>query len=91
MLNGDSLELFRAIGELKSELKEDLSEVKSQNATQLEKIIGLRNELLGDGGRVTNLEIRLDRQELWHNIKTVVVIPVIFSLHKLAAFLGWNI
>lgn len=90
-MNGDLLQLMQAIGEMKSELQKDLGEVKSQNAAQLVSIISLRRELLGDGGRVKNIEVRLDNQDFWQNVKTFVVIPIIFAIHKMATVLGWKI
>lgn len=90
-MNGDSLELMHAIGELKSELQKDIGEVKVQNATQLTSIAGLRNELLGEGGRVTHLEKRLDDQEFWQNVKTIVVIPFLLGVHKILTAIGWRI
>ena len=89
--DSNSFEIMKAIGDMKSELKEDIGEVKAQNAAQLTHITGLRNELLGNGGRVTSIEVRLDRQEFWHNVKTTVVIPVVFMLHKIATVLGIRI
>jgi hypothetical protein len=89
--NDNSFAIMKAIGELKSDIQKDIGVVKSQNATQLEKITSLRNELLGDGGRVKNIEDRFKDQDFWHNVKTFVVIPVVFGLHKIATLMGWKI
>jgi hypothetical protein len=90
-VNGDSLTLFEAISDMKSELLKDIGEIKSQNAAQLVHITSLRNELLGDGGRVTTLEKRMDDQEYWQNVKTIVVIPLLLTIHKVMTAIGWKI
>ena len=90
-MNGDSLELMKAIGEMKSELQQSIGEVKAQNAAQLESITGLRRELLEPGGRVTNVEKRLDDIEFWQNVKTIVVIPLLLAIHKVMTAMGWKI
>lgn len=89
--DSNTFEIMKAISQAKSDLQNDISEVKSQNAAQLVSITGLRNELLGDGGRVKNIEDRFKDQDFWHNIKTFVVIPVVFGLHKIATLMGWKI
>lgn len=91
MLNGDALEIFKAISEAKSDLQKDLGEVKTQNAAQLESITNLRRELLGPGGRVTTVEKRMDDAEFWQNVKTIVVIPVLLGIHKVLTAMGWKI
>lgn len=89
--DSNTFEIMKAISQAKSDLQNDISEVKSQNAAQLVSITGLRNELLGDGGRVKNIEDRFKDQDFWHNVKTFVVIPVVFGLHKIATLMGWKI
>lgn len=91
MVAGDAVELMKAIMELKSELLNDIGEVKAQNAAQLVSITGLRRELLDDGGRVKMVEKRLDDLEFWQNVKTVVVVPILLTIHKLLTVLGWRI
>lgn len=90
-MNGDSLTLYEAISDLKSELLKEVSEVKAQNAAQIATLSGLRTELLGNGGRVTTLEKRLDDQEFWQNVKTIVVIPLLLTIHKVMTAMGWKI
>jgi hypothetical protein len=90
-MTGDNLELMRALGEMKADLLDDIGEVKSQNAAQLQSITNLRRELLGDGGRVKNLEKRMDDQEFWQNVKTVIVIPFLLGIHKVLTAMGWKI
>jgi hypothetical protein len=91
MQNGDTIEIVKAIGQLKADLLTDIGEVKTQNAAQMESITNLRRELLGPGGRVTTVEKRLDDIEFWQNIKTIVVIPILLAIHKVMTAMGWKI
>ena len=91
MQNGDAIELLKALNNVQTALQNDISEVKAQNAAQLESITGLRRELLEPGGRVTTVEKRLDDLEFWQNVKTIVVIPILLVIHKVMIAMGWKI
>lgn len=86
-MNGDALIIVQAIGDLKAELKEEIGEVK----TQIAALSGLRNELLGDGGRVVVIEDRFKDLEKWNNIKHIVMVPLLLTVHKILQVFGIKI
>jgi len=91
-MNGDALELMQKLGEIHADLKEDIGQVR----TDLKKDIGQVNtDIAGFKGsfgiRLDNIETDAKDEKYWHNVKTFVVIPVTFALHKAATALGFKI
>jgi hypothetical protein len=80
-MNGDALELMQKLGEIHADLKEDIGRVKTEMA-----------EFKGEFRvRLSTIEKNADNDKYWHNVKTFVVIPVTFALHKTASMLGFKI
>lgn len=80
-MNGDALELMQKLGEIHADLKEDIGQVKADMA-----------EFKGEFRvRLSTIEKNAEDDKYWHNVKTFVVIPITFGLHKIANTLGFKI
>jgi hypothetical protein len=69
----------------------DLAEQKQILIAQNKTHDTFRQELLGDGGRIKNLEDDAHFQGRVQWIFQICVLPVVFALHKLATSLGLKI
>jgi len=56
-----------------------------------QKVDGMREELLGDGGRVTNLEDELDKQKNRQWLHSAILLPAFSIIHRIANNIGWRI
>ncbi len=80
-MNGDALELMQRLGEIHADLKQDIGIVTTKMA-----------EFKGSfEARLANVETDIKDGKYWHNVKTLIVVPVVFSLHKAATMLGFKI
>lgn len=88
---GDTKDQVRDLKCNISEVKTDVVEIRTFQRAAKETHDTFRTELLGDGGRVSELEARQKSHETWQNIKFIVVLPVTLTLHKIARAMGINI
>lgn len=85
---GDLKEGHTTLVANQSELSKIQATILANQQSAREVHLTFREELLGSGGRVSELEDRQKSHEFWHNVKIVIVLPVTFALHKLGTVLG---
>lgn len=98
-MNGDALQLSQQIQLLQTTLLHEISEVKQScagiEATLTSEVHAIksthdafRNELLGDGGRVSEIEDEQKRADTRQWIHSAILIPVGAVLHTIASKMG---
>lgn len=91
---------MQAIGDLKAEFKEDIGDMKASvaagNATAIalanaaqNTAMNLRQELLGEGGRLTQIEEHNSFKWKVELVFGICIIPFLALLHQIAAHFGW--
>lgn len=102
MNSDDSLTIMTAISDMRAEVLKDLGEVKATVSGADNKLTArmeaiqntfgtFREELLGNGGRITNIEEEQklqDRRQWWHS---ALILPLVTVLHSIANYLGIRI
>lgn len=83
--NGLMVEMVRQMA-VQNQTLGDIKAIAATTASSLEQH---RAEMLGPNGHITSI-LADKRRKQWQDwAKTVVVIPVIFGLNKIARILGW--
>ncbi len=73
------------------EVKTDIARISANQEAAKDTHLAFRTELLGEGGRVFELERRQKSHETWQNVKFLVVLPVTLALHKAASAIGFKL
>jgi hypothetical protein len=100
MEDNSSLTLMKAIGDMKAELKQDIGDLKKDVAQGITVAVGtaeaaktahltLRNELLGDGGRLKSIEEDITFKTRIGVIFSILIVPIIAALHQIGVALHW--
>lgn len=87
-MNGDALELMQKLGEIHADLKEDIGSVKTEMAGFKGSI---SSNLEATNFRVTAIERAAADDKFWDRVKTIIVLPVVFAIHKVLTTLGMRI
>jgi hypothetical protein len=92
-----TFDLMKAMQEMEGRLSAQMGEIKSSVATALSQVDGVkdthanfRTELLGKGGRITELEEDMVRQGWRQWLHSLVILPLLGLLHVIAHQLGWK-
>lgn len=97
-MNSDSLTIMNAISDMRAELLDQIGDVKSSVARLDGKLEGVkdthdnfRNELLGEGGRIFNLENDQKTAANRQWIHTAAILPAMSLLRYIAHRIGLGI
>lgn len=81
----------RTLSANQAELTTNQAIMLANQRASAEKHLAFREELLGKGGRVAELESRQKSFELWSNVKLLIVFPIVGAIHKIGTVLGLKI
>lgn len=92
-----TFDLMKAMQEMEARLSAQIGDMQASVSTALSEINGVksthatfRRELLDPGGRITEIESEMTRQDWKRWLHSLVIVPILGLLHVIAHQFGWN-